>query len=319
MAHELTKTESGEYELAYVGNLPWHGHGQLIKENATVEEVAVAARMNWTIQRSPILYTPPGTDIIKTVPNKVVLHRNDNHKPLGVVSSSFNEIQPIEVIEFWRDVIQTGDYTLESAGTMRDGARMFAMVRTTGDFELAGGDTVTNRLLFHTGCDGLTATQIKPTTIRVICANTAAAALDQDFSGIKIYHSTKFVANTVKEELRKFDKTFDSFRKTAEILSNTAVSTAKVHDFLAALLRNPVVRKPVEETKGYKTVIDLFNGAGKGSDLPSARGTAWGLFNAVTEYADHYSKTRDIERREESALFGSLDNFKSRALSLLVA
>jgi len=47
--------------------------------------------------------------------------------------------------------------------------------------------------------------------------------------------------------------------------------------------------------RALRKVQELYEGRGRGSQLDSARGTAWGLLNAVTEYVDHERRARSIE------------------------
>jgi Domain of unknown function (DUF932) len=76
-------------------------------------------------------------------------------------------------------------------------------------------------------------------------------------------------------------------------------------------------KKPVEEQpnpKVMKQVLELFKGAGKGSNLKSADGTAWGLLNSVTEYLDHI-KGRSADARLSSAWFGEGAVIKQKAMN----
>ncbi|WP_258167496.1 DUF932 domain-containing protein, partial [Burkholderia multivorans] len=52
---------------------------------------------------------------------------------------------------------------------------------------------------------------------------------------------------------------------------------------------------------------------GKGSDLASASGTAWGLLNAVTEYVDHHRRARTDDHRLDAAWFGAGATLKQKA------
>ena len=66
----------------------------------------------------------------------------------------------------------------------------------------------------------------------------------------------------------------------------------------------------------------LYDGAGRGSELASAKNTAYGLLNAVTEFVDHERRARSTDNRLDSAWFGKGAQIKQRALeqtSLLVA
>lgn len=67
--------------------------------------------------------------------------------------------------------------------------------------------------------------------------------------------------------------------------------------------------------RALRKVQELYEGRGRGSNLESARGTAWGLLNAVTEFVDHERRARGTEHRLDSAWFGQGAQIKQRALS----
>ena len=58
----------------------------------------------------------------------------------------------------------------------------------------------------------------------------------------------------------------------------------------------------------------LYDGRGRGSELESANGTAWGLLSAVTEFVDHHKQARSNDNRLDSAWFGQGAQIKQRAL-----
>ena len=60
--------------------------------------------------------------------------------------------------------------------------------------------------------------------------------------------------------------------------------------------------------------ISLGSAGTKGAHLDAAKGTAWGLLNAVTEYVDHERRARSTEYRVDSAWFGQGAVIKQRAL-----
>ena len=66
-----------------------------------------------------------------------------------------------------------------------------------------------------------------------------------------------------------------------------------------------------------KGVFDLYKGRGKGSTLPTAQDTLWGLLNAVTEHVDHY-QGRSNDTRIRSAWFGQGENLKLKAKDTLL-
>jgi hypothetical protein len=64
--------------------------------------------------------------------------------------------------------------------------------------------------------------------------------------------------------------------------------------------------------------LELYDGRGKGADLDSAKGTAFGLLNAVTEFVDHERRARSIDHRLDSAWFGQGAAIKQKALEQAV-
>ncbi|MFP3366790.1 DUF932 domain-containing protein, partial [Pseudoalteromonas sp. SIMBA_148] len=56
-------------------------------------------------------------------------------------------------------------------------------------------------LLLATSCDGTLATMATPTTVRVVCNNTLAVAVNGASQAIRVPHSTEFNAQRVKQQL----------------------------------------------------------------------------------------------------------------------
>jgi len=63
-------------------------------------------------------------------------------------------------------------------------------------------------------------------------------------------------------------------------------------------------------------ILDLYAGGGRGSLLPSALGTYWGLVNAVTEYQDHHRNTKTSDSRLNRTWFGDGAAMKDHAFKL---
>ena len=63
----------------------------------------------------------------------------------------------------------------------------------------------------------------------------------------------------------------------------------------------------------WADLAEQSNREGWPADLSSAKGTAWGLVNAVTEYADHSKRARSNDHRLDSAWFGPGAQLKQAA------
>src|SRR4051812_46298072 len=101
--HALDES-TGEAAMAYVGSegKPWHGLGQAIEQNATIKQIQKAAKLNWTVERRPVLYQVGDTqDAVKVDPDHQVIYRGDNQAVLDVTGKGYVPHQNLEVLEFF--------------------------------------------------------------------------------------------------------------------------------------------------------------------------------------------------------------------------
>jgi len=315
MAHQISFNQfSGLAEMAYVGETPWHGYGQKLDAGLGIEEWSKAAHMDWSILSAPALFSPEGTDPA-VVPDRKVLYRSDSHAPLSIVGSKYKVVQPIEVLEFFRDLTSGLGFSLETAGVLQAGRKFWAMARTGEDMEVVSGDKVAPYLLLATSCDGSLATTARMTTIRVVCANTLAASENHASAQFRYMHSTEFNAQECKRDLGLLQpqEAFESFIAKARKLSAVQMGYSQAED----IVKRTFMISDSQEKKhsGLEKVMALFSGGAKGSDM--AGQTAWGLLNAVTEYVDHHGRNRTEESRQNSAWFGVGADIKMRANKIL--
>lgn len=322
MAHELEIFANGRASMAFVGETPWHGLGQQLSANAPIEVWRREAHLDWDIHRSPVQYKN-GT--LHEFPEQHVLYRSDTNAPLAVVSKRYKEVQPGEVLEFFRDLIDGSGFSIETAGTLKGGRRIWALARTGYEAEVVARDSVKSYLLLATSCDGTIATTAQFTSVRVVCNNTLQMSLNRasgDQSAdtvVRVRHNTEFDPNVVKEQLGLIGKqVFDEFMGRMQALSQKPFSVADADAVLRTLF-SKTTHDDVTESKGYKSVMNLFNGAGRGATLDGVEGTAWGLLNAVTEYYDYHTRSRSAANRLDSAWFGQGAAQKAVALQVIEA
>lgn len=98
-----------------------------------------------------------------------------------------------------------------------------------------------------------------------------------------------------------------------------AAASVQASALLARLGASAAATAPApKDHRNVARIMELFKGAARGADLPSARGTAWGLLNAVTEFVDHEAGRAD-DSRLDSAWFGRGQALKAQALELIGA
>lgn len=302
--------------MAYTGQTPWHGLGNQLPEKQSLDIWQQAAGMDWTIEQSDVLYNVTSDALhIRPFTESKVLYRSDTLAPLSVVSKRYNVVQPHEVLHFYQDLVQAGGFELETAGVLKGGRKLWALAKTGQGMKLNGGDIVKSYLLLATSCDGTLCTTAQFTSLRVVCNNTLQMALNDNADAIKVPHSTKFNPEHVKEVLGLGLANWDLFQRNIHELSHHSVSPAEAILFFSDLINDPtgddgniVLSRPT------KKLQELYQGAGMGSDLASAKNTAWGLVNAVTEYVDHHRRARSQDNRLDSAWFGQGAQLKYHAL-----
>jgi hypothetical protein len=83
-------------------------------------------------------------------------------------------------------------------------------------------------------------------------------------------------------------------------LAKMKMSTKQATDFLAKVFDNPEINLGRQPAR----VLELFQGDGLGAVMESAKGTAFGLLNAFTQYSD-WEAGRSQNNRLFSSWFGS--------------
>ncbi|WP_336755029.1 DUF932 domain-containing protein [Acinetobacter sp. USHLN143] len=336
MAHQLE-------QMAYVGETPWHGLGNQLTQNQPIEVWAKQAGMDWRIESSDVSYMAKnerGQSIIMPYEEQRVLYRSDTHAPLSVVSQRYQEVQPMEILEFYRDLTEQSGFELETAGVLKGGKKFWALARTGQSTALKGKDVSNGYILLATACDGTLATTAQFTNIRVVCNNTLAIALrgQSNSAGVvKVPHSTKFDADKVKQQLGISVRTWDehmyemkqlSQRKVTQgeaaaffdaVFNNTSMSVADQGENIIQFYRNIATPNPAKEKsepngRAMTKVMDMFNGQGRGAELSSAKDTAYGLLCSITEFADHERRAMSTDHRLDSAWFGAGAALKQRGL-----
>lgn len=307
-------------KMAYTGAAPWHKLGSQLPANQPIEVWAEKAGMNWEIKDTPVCFQTHGADGKQVHPfqDQRVLFRSDNLQPLSVVGSRYQVVQPMEVLEFYRDLTEVSGFQLETAGILKGGKKFWALARTGQSIALKGTDLVNGYVLLATSCDGTLATTATPTTVRVVCSNTLSVALRDMSQGVRVSHSTAFDAQAVKRRLGIAVSQWEEFMYRMKALSERKIKLKESEEFFSKLFQiRQEQTTPVEATgqdRAVKKLLQLYSGHGRGAEMGAAKNTAWGLLCAVTEFVDHERRARSHDHRLDSAWFGQGAVLKQRAL-----
>lgn len=323
MAHLIeTNAITGKAEIAYVYKKPWHGLGQELTPDAPIEVWRKEAGLDWTAELANVEYrTNQINGEIFTFQKQNVVYRSDTNAPLGLVTDRYKVHQPSEVLDFFNTLVKSAGFSLEVAGAIKGGKRIWALANVNKEACVLGDDAVRAYLLLSTSFDGSTATIGQFTSIRVVCNNTLSAADNESSpSRFSITHGAKFDSSLMRDKLglvvSGFDGMMDKYRK----LARSSINTQQIEKFMKKLFPHVYNEKTgqYQESRGYKKVMDLFEGKSIGYGMTGTIGTKWGLLNAVTEYIDH-ERGYNVDSRITNAWFGNGNRLKSQAEELLLA
>ncbi len=327
MAHELVET-NGIVPMAFIGEIPWHGLGQKMEENASLEVWAKQAGMDFEILSSNLSYRankPDSPRKLHSFPNRIALYREDNGKPLSIVSNHYKLVQPAQILNFFKGLIETAGFKMNTAGVLFGGKKFWALVEIGKEANIRGNDLVKGFVLLATSCDGSLATTASFTSIRVVCNNTLEFAVLQENkenqNQVKVPHNKIFNPDEIKETLGLAGDSFDGFTKQADKMAKRVIKDKEAVQWLVKVFSAGDEKGNLEKEKDIspakarhiKNCFDLYKGQGKGSNLKSAKDTVWGVVNAVTEYVDFHKTSKSVDHRINNSWFDATRLLKNKA------
>lgn len=325
MAHLIDMT-GGRANMAYAGATPWHGLGSQLSHGASIDQWRVEAGLNWNAGRSIVRFEAPGLPGFCTGESEV-LYRDDTFQQLGIVSERYQIVQPGEVLEFFRDIVGTGGLELETAGSLDNGRKVWAMARTGDSMAIKGQDRVEGYLLLSTSFDGSMATKAQFTSVRVVCNNTLSIATASSKGAVVVPHSSSFDARGAKVELGLIHGAWGQFEDQANALADRRLTNGEAMNLLLSIMepaaavklaKGETIELSTKRRNQITSVFELFQGRGMGSALVSSAGTAWGMVNAVTQYIDH-DAGNNVNNRFRSGQFGPGAAMKQEAFTKALA
>jgi len=309
MAHELEMV-NGEAQMAYVGNVPWHGLGTKVEHDLTPGDFQKVAGLDWTVEKQP-LTTATGIPI----KNKEALVRTSDNSVLDVVGTGWNPVQNSEAFEFFHDYVMAGDMEMHTAGSLKDGQMVWALAKTKESFELFKGDQTDNYFLFTNPHQFGKSINIRMTPIRVVCNNTLTLSLSQDTDKmVTVNHRKAFDPDMVKEQMGIAKEKMEQYKSMAAFLGGKRATGDNVIQYFNEVFGAPAKAKEDGvlpfTSRNAKIAMENLN-TQPGANF--AQGSWWQAFNSVTYMTDHL-QGREGDSRLQSAWYGRNRKVKLNAL-----
>jgi phage/plasmid-like protein (TIGR03299 family) len=316
-------------------------------EATSAASAATQAGLNWTVRTAPLLAeaTPllidsegvtPATYI--DITKKQAIIREDNSTVIGIVGSKYKMVQNMEVFNALDTLVDAGDARYAAAGEYNGGANIWMVL------ELPQGVNVANDphaafLLVKTSHDGSSSVVIKPIIERLFCANQVNGLISNKNGNRnrKYNEYTYRMSHTTNQELSIADiRNITNLTYTAiadyQLVANNLMSRKMTREQTLNFFKSVwALPSTVEDTpydlltRGERKQQTIAKDArakawaiySESETQENIRGTAFGAWQAVIEYADHHA-SGGAERLAAATLSGRNDKVKTKALSLLV-
>ena len=311
--------------------------------NATsAAEAAQQAHLDWTVELANMFVerktvVSPYDTITENVHvprRKAVIKRTDDSESvIGVVGDKYKIVQNMEVFSALDTLIDSGDARYAAAGEYNNGASVFMVLELPKGIHVAN-DPHAAFLLVRTSHDGSSSVAIKPIIERLFCANQINGLISNKRYNSYTYRmkhtsNSKLSVNDIRNIIQLTYDAVDEYETTADALLQKPRTHAQAREFFEKvwalptevanspyhLLSQGQKRQHTLATTARERAYDIYT---ESPTQENIRGTAFGMWQAVVEYADHYAGTDD-NRRAVNALSGTSDRVKTKALALLNA
>ena len=312
MSHEIEMV-NGVAQMAYAGELPWHGLGQQVSDDITTDGMMKAAGLDWSVTKQPMYYMDDLGEMGE-VPGKSALVRSSDNKVMDIVGQDWNPVQNAEAFEFFREFVDTGDMKMHTAGSLKDGKMVWALAKVNDGFTIKtaqGEDSVESYLLFSNPHQYGKSIDVRFTPIRVVCNNTLTLSLNQNVDQyVRMGHQRPFNAEDAMTTLGMAQQKLGQYKEAAEYLCQKSYTTDDMLNYFNQVFPSASDRDS-NKSREAQEVMHTQAGAALGE------GTFWQLFNTVTYMTDH-TLGRNSDTRLQSAWYGQNQNVKKKALELAV-
>ena len=298
--------------------------GTLITDNLSAAEAFRLANADFKVRKSVVSYTHE--DEARVSNDHCAIVREDTGDCLGVMGSNYTPVQNdalIMLFDYLRENVE-----IDNILTIRQGRKVFVSARCDIEGEVTAGDKVRRYLHAFNSFDGSSAFGVFFSDVRLQCANQinylcnkGANRAKADGAALVMRHTRSVEAfaqalpQLINVEQQKFETDLNKLRPLTTLKLNGAMVKNVLEQTYSDDLARPITDKDSGK-KRPRTLADLpqvnvirshFRGeTGFGIDSSSA----WGLFQAITQYETHdagrlKSETERARARLESLWGGS--------------
>jgi phage/plasmid-like protein (TIGR03299 family) len=323
MAHELETFDDGTAAFFSARIDAWHRLGTVTGDCLTAADVMEVAMLGgWDVRTEKVRTVMSNV----RVPNKFAttrLHpKTGQREVLGLVGPRYQVVQNEQACELLDMIVGETGAHFETAGSLRGGREVFVTMKLPDTLTVAGTDAVDLYLAMCTSHDASRAGRVLITPIRIVCANTQAAAFADNKGEYTFRHTGDVTAKLadVRRGLGLVPSYLERFAEAAEKMADTQLEWPQLQAITHQLwplgddAGEPAYLKQLARDRDLKQLFE------QAETQEAIRGTAWAGYQAITEWLDHGQPAKSPHHRANKVLTDStVTQLKRRAFYTLAA
>jgi phage/plasmid-like protein (TIGR03299 family) len=323
VAHEIEQFDDGTAAFFSSRIDAWHRLGTVTTGCLTGAQVMdVAFLGGWDVRKESVQTVASGA----VVPNRWAttrLHpKSGRREVLGMVGKSYQVVQNEQACDLLDFIVDETGAHFETAGSLRGGREAFVTMKLPDTMRIAGIDAMDLYLAMCTSHDGSRLARVLVTPVRIVCANTQAAAFANNVGEYTLRHSGDIIGKLaeVREALNLVPVYLDQFQTEAEKMIDKQLEWEQLQHIADELWPLDDDDKEAAFLKKLARDRDLRYLFEEAPTQEQIRGTAWAGYQAVTEWLDHKQPAKsDYHRANKVLADGMVTAIKKRAFDLVLA
>ena len=284
-------------------------------EFKTVGEALAAHDLDWTVSLRDTYYRTRSGDLAQNEGAFVVVN-DSTDTVLGRVGSDYTTLNNAVALSHADALVEAGAATLDSVFSLKGGKRVGASLKLNEPMSIAGEDPIRLYITMLTSHDGSMATKAIITPVRLWCTNQLALSFKRARNEWSVRHLSK--VNERMEQVREELEYVTEYRRQFENVGLQLVQTGITEQAVVNAAKESLSFMNEENLK--KAVDEIF-ATWQTSELigDDYKDTAWGAFNAITEWLDHHRTYRTPEARYNVITDGMGPKIRNNAAEYLLA
>lgn len=262
------------------------GFGEIIEGATSYNDVLIQAGLNWSVSVQPLMTEIGGQQII--IPNQKAVIRNEDKKPLGIVSDKYKIVNNEDAFAFTEALFNSSEIDFIRGGSYRGGSSTWLEAKVNGQYSILGDD-VECYLIFMNSHDGTGSVKCMIVPERIACSNALNMPLRDQSRHWRCVHSGDPLKKIeeAREVLLAGSSYMEALKRECEVLQSIKITDAQVGQFINRLF--PINDKMTDRQKENQLSrrSQLFDVFYSKEDLTEFGSTGYKFISAVADYVDH--------------------------------